>query len=388
MKLPIYLDYASTTPIDTRVVKKMMKCCTINGIFGNPASRDHYFGWKAEEEIDIARNNIAALINADPYEIIFTSGATESINLAIKGIAKFYKKGKHLITSKTEHKAVLNTCQQLESEGFYITYITPKKNGIISLNQIHNEIRENTILVSIMHVNNEIGIIQNIKQIAKLCAMHNILYHVDATQSAGKIPIDIQDLKIDLMSFSAHKMYGPKGIGVLYIKRSLHTVLQPQIHGGNHEHGIRAGTLPVHQIVGMGEACRIAKKMMKSEYNKIFFMNQYFWKNIEDMELIQMNGKRENIIPNIFNISFKNMNKSSLILAFKDLAVSFGAACNSSLQSSYVLRALGISDKLAHNSIRFSFGRFTTYEEVNFTINIVRSYVSHFEKKIKKYIKC
>nr|BET44838.1 MAG: cysteine desulfurase [Candidatus Aschnera chinzeii] len=374
MNLPIYLDYSATTPIDKRVAKKMMQFMTIDGNFGNAASRSHQFGWKAEEAVDIARNQIAELFNADPREIIFTSGATESNNLALKGIAKFYhKKGNHIITSKTEHKAVLDTCRQLEREGYHVTYITPKKNGIIDLNLIEENISNNTILVSIMHVNNEIGVIQDISSIGELCRNKNIFFHVDATQGVGKMPIDLNKLKIDLMSFSAHKLYGPKGIGGLYVRRNNPRIkLEAQQHGGGHERGMRSGTLPVHQIVGMGEAYRIAKKEMIMESTKLNFLRNQLWNGIKNIEEVYFNGDFENSAPHILNISFNYVEGESLIMSLKDLAVSSGSACTSaSLEPSYVLRALGMNDELAHSSIRFSFGRFTTEEEINYAIKLI-----------------
>ncbi|WWO98794.1 MAG: IscS subfamily cysteine desulfurase [Candidatus Dasytiphilus stammeri] len=373
MKLPIYLDYSATTPIDPRVMEKMILYMTPEGIFGNPASRSHRFGWQAEEAVDIARNQIADLIGSDPREIIFTSGATESDNLAIKGTAKFYQnKGKHIITSKIEHKAVLDACRQLEREGFIVTYLPPLKNGMIDLKQLEDEIRPDTILVSIMHVNNEIGIIQDISAIGELCRDNNIIYHVDATQSVGKLPINLANLKIDLLSCSAHKIYGPKGIGALYVRRKPRIRLEAQIHGGGHERGLRAGTLPVHQIVGMGEACRIAKETMNSEMERLRKLRNLLWNGIKNIEEVYLNSDLNHSIPNILNVSFNYVEGESLIMALKDLAVSSGSACTSaSLEPSYVLRALGINDELAHSSIRFSLGRFTTQEEIDYTITLV-----------------
>ncbi|WP_225639447.1 IscS subfamily cysteine desulfurase [Candidatus Profftia sp. (ex Adelges kitamiensis)] len=374
MKLPIYLDYSATTPVDPRVAKKMMKFLTLDGIFGNPASRSHRFGWQAEEAVDIARNNIAELIVSDPREIVFTSGATEANNLAIKGAANFYqKKGKHIITSKTEHKAVLDTCRQLEREGFQITYLVPQRNGIINLEDISSAMTINTILVSIMHVNNEIGIIQDIESIGKLCRSRGIIYHVDATQSVGKLPIDLSKLKVDLMSFSSHKIYGPKGIGALYVRRKPRVRISAQIHGGGHERGMRSGTLPVHQIVGMGEAYRIAKEIMATEARSLLLLRNRLWNGLQDLEEVYLNGSLEQGVSNILNISFNYIEGESLIMALKDLAISSGSACTSaSLEPSYVLRALGINDELAHSSIRFSLGRFTTEEEIDYVITLVR----------------
>ncbi|MBS0878218.1 MULTISPECIES: IscS subfamily cysteine desulfurase [unclassified Tatumella] len=375
MKLPIYLDYSATTPADPRVAEKMMQYLTLDGVFGNPASRSHRFGWQSEEAVDIARNQIADLVGADPREIVFTSGATEADNLAIKGAAQFYqKKGKHIITCKTEHKAVLDTCRQLEREGFEVTYLAPQTNGIIDLDVLKEAIREDTILVSIMHVNNEIGVVQDIATIGEICRERGIIYHVDATQSVGKLPVDLSKLKVDLMSFSAHKLYGPKGIGALYVRRKPRVRLDAQMHGGGHERGMRSGTLPVHQIVGMGEAYRIAKEEMDSEMARLRVLRDRLWNGVKDMEEVYLNGDLENGAPNIVNISFNYVEGESLIMALKDLAVSSGSACTSaSLEPSYVLRALGMNDELAHSSIRFSLGRFTTEEEIDYTINLVRN---------------
>ncbi|WP_145484294.1 IscS subfamily cysteine desulfurase [Yersinia aldovae] len=374
LKLPIYLDYSATTPVDPRVAEKMMQYLTLDGIFGNPASRSHKFGWQAEEAVDIARNDIAALVGADPREIVFTSGATESDNLAIKGAANFYqKKGKHIITCKTEHKAVLDTCRQLEREGFDVTYLAPQSNGIIDLKQLEAAMRADTILVSIMHVNNEIGVVQDIAEIGEMCRSRGIISHVDATQSVGKLPIDLSQLKVDLMSFSAHKVYGPMGIGALFVRRKPRIRIEAQQHGGGHERGMRSGTLPVHQIVGMGEAYRIAKEEMKSEAARLRSLRLRLWNGIKDIEEVYLNGDLENGAPGILNVSFNYVEGESLIMALKDLAVSSGSACTSaSLEPSYVLRALGMNDELAHSSIRFSLGRFTTEEEVDYAIALVR----------------
>lgn len=374
MKLPIYLDYSATTPVDPRVVYKMMQFLTIDGTFGNPASRSHRFGWQAEEAVDLARNQIAELIGADHREIVFTSGATESDNLAIKGVAHFYrKKGKHIITCKTEHKAVLDSCRQLEREGFEVTYLTPKKNGIIDLSTLKSAIHNDTILVSIMHVNNEIGVEQNIQKIGEICRAQGIIFHVDATQSVGKLPINLSKIKIDLMSLSGHKIYGPKGIGALYVCRKPRIRIEPQIHGGGHERNMRSGTLPVHQIVGLGEACRIAKEEMATETTHLRKMRNSLWDGIKDTEELYLNSDLEYGSPSILNVSFNYVEGESLIMALKDLAVSSGSACTSaSLEPSYVLRALGMNDELAHSSIRFSVGRFTTQEEIDYTIQIVR----------------
>ncbi|MDR0805648.1 MAG: IscS subfamily cysteine desulfurase [Enterobacteriaceae bacterium] len=374
MKLPIYLDYSATTPVDKRVAEKMMQYLTLDGIFGNPASRSHRFGWQAEEAVDIARNQIAELVGADPREIVFTSGATEADNLAIKGAANFYqKKGKHIITVKTEHKAVLDTCRQLEREGFEVTYLSPKSNGILDLNELEAAMRDDTCVVSIMHVNNEIGVIQDIATIGEMCRSRGIIFHVDATQSVGKVAIDLTKLKVDLMSFSGHKIYGPKGIGALYVRRKPRVRIEAQMHGGGHERGMRSGTLPVHQIVGMGEAYRIAKEDMDSDISRIRTLRDRLWNGLKDIEEVHLNGCLEQGVATILNVSFNYVEGESLMMALKDLAVSSGSACTSaSLEPSYVLRALGMSDELAHSSIRFSLGRFTTEEEIDYTIDLVK----------------
>lgn len=370
MKTPIYFDYSATTPVDPRVAEKMCQYLTTDGVFGNPASRSHAFGWDAEQAVTEARSNIASLVNADPKEIVFTSGATESDNLAIKGVAHFYhKKGKHIITCKTEHKAVLDTCRQLEREGFEVTYLDPESNGLIDMAKLEAAMRDDTILVSIMHVNNEIGVIQDIKAIGELTRSHKILFHVDAAQSAGKVPIDLQEMKVDLMSFSAHKIYGPKGMGALYVRRKPRVRLEAQMHGGGHERGMRSGTLAVHQIVGMGEAFRIAKEEMATENERIRMLRDRLLNGVKDIEETYVNGDLEHRVPHNLNVSFNFVEGESLIMALKDLAVSSGSACtSSSLEPSYVLRALGRSDELAHSSLRFSIGRFTTEEEIDFAI--------------------
>ncbi|WP_305040893.1 IscS subfamily cysteine desulfurase [Glaciecola sp. MH2013] len=375
IKLPIYLDYSSTTPVDPRVAEKMKECLTNEGNFGNPASRSHHFGWVAEEAVDIARNQIADLVNADPREIVFTSGATESNNLAIKGAATFYqKRGKHIITLKTEHKAVLDTTRQLEREGFDVTYMLPEPSGLVDLEKLKAEMRDDTVLVSIMHVNNEIGVIQDIEAIGKICRERKILFHVDAAQSTGKVPIDLQALPVDLMSFSAHKTYGPKGIGALYVSRKPRVRIEAQIHGGGHERGMRSGTLATHQIVGMGEAFRLAKEEMASENERIKMLRDKLYNGVKDIEAVYLNGDADNRVAHNLNISFAYVEGESLIMALKDMAVSSGSACTSaSLEPSYVLRALGLNDELAHSSIRFSIGRFTTEEEIDYVINVIRN---------------
>lgn len=382
MKLPIYLDYSATCPVDPRVAEKMMQCLTMDGLFGNPASRSHRFGWQAEEAVDLARNQVAELIGADPREIVFTSGATESDNLAIKGVAHFYaSKGKHIITSKTEHKAVLDTCRQLEREGFEVTYLEPMPNGLFTLEMIENAMRDDTILVSMMHVNNEIGVIQDIKGLGELCRSRKILLHVDAAQSVGKVEIDVEAMKIDLLSLSAHKIYGPKGIGALYVRRKPRVRIEAQMHGGGHERGMRSGTLPTHQIVGMGEAFRIAKEEMASEHERVMTLRQRLWDGLKDIEAVYLNGDLEQRVSGNLNVSFAYVEGESLIMALKDLAVSSGSACTSaSLEPSYVLRALGLNDELAHSSIRFSIGRFTTEEEIDYAVRLIRDSIGRLRE--------
>ncbi|EHE6946753.1 IscS subfamily cysteine desulfurase [Vibrio cholerae] len=374
MKLPIYLDYSATCPVDPRVAEKMVQYMTMDGTFGNPASRSHRYGWQAEEAVDTAREQIAALLNADPREIVFTSGATESDNLAIKGVAHFYnKQGKHIITSKTEHKAVLDTMRQLEREGFEVTYLDPESNGLIDLAKLEASMRDDTILVSIMHVNNEIGVVQDIAAIGELCRSRKVVFHVDAAQSAGKVAIDVQEMKLDLISLSAHKAYGPKGIGALYVRRKPRIRLEAQMHGGGHERGFRSGTLPTHQIVGMGEAFRIAKEELQQDYDHALKLRNRLLDGIKDMEAVTINGDLDQRVPHNLNVSFAFVEGESLLMALKDLAVSSGSACTSaSLEPSYVLRALGLNDELAHSSIRFSFGRFTTEAEIDYAIELIR----------------
>ncbi|TQP22869.1 IscS subfamily cysteine desulfurase [Vibrio cholerae] len=374
MKLPIYLDYSATCPVDPRVAEKMVQYMTMDGTFGNPASRSHRYGWQAEEAVDTAREQIAALLNADPREIVFTSGATESDNLAIKGVAHFYnKQGKHIITSKTEHKAVLDTMRQLEREGFEVTYLDPESNGLIDLAKLEAAMRDDTILVSIMHVNNEIGVVQDIAAIGELCRSRKVVFHVDAAQSAGKVAMDVQEMKVDLISLSAHKAYGPKGIGALYVRRKPRIRLEAQMHGGGHERGFRSGTLPTHQIVGMGEAFRIAKEEQQQDYDHALKLRNRLLDGIKDMEAVTINGDLDKRVPHNLNVSFAFVEGESLLMALKDLAVSSGSACTSaSLEPSYVLRALGLNDELAHSSIRFSFGRFTTEAEIDYAIELIR----------------
>ena len=372
LKFPIYLDYSATTPVDPRVAAKMIPYLTEH--FGNPASRSHAYGWEAERAVDEAREQVAALVGADPKEIIWTSGATESNNLAIKGAAHFYAgKGKHLITMKTEHKAVLDTCRELERHGFEVTYLDPEPNGLLSIERFKQALRPDTIVVSVMSVNNEIGVVQPIAEIGDICRDKGIIFHVDSAQATGKIAIDLAELKVDLMSFSAHKTYGPKGIGALYVRRKPRVRLEAQMHGGGHERGLRSGTLPTHQIVGMGEAFRIARAEMAVENDRIRYLRDKLLKGFANMEEVYVNGDLEQRVPHNLNISFNFVEGESLIMAIKEVAVSSGSACTSaSLEPSYVLRALGRNDELAHSSIRFSLGRFTTEEEIDFTIDLLQ----------------
>ena len=374
---PIYLDYSATNPIDERVVAEMLKYMGPDSSFGNPASRSHSYGWTAEAAVETARKHVADLVGANPKEIIFTSGATESDNLAIKGVAHFNKKrGKHIVTCKTEHKAVLDSCRQLEREGFEVTYIDPMENGLIDLKLLEDALRDDTTLVSIMHVNNEIGVIQDIEAIGKICRERKIVFHVDAAQSPGKVEINLEELPVDLMSFSAHKIYGPKGIGALYVQRKPRVRLEAQMHGGGHERGMRSGTLATHQIVGMGEAFRIAKEEMASENERLLKLRNKLYDGVKDMEEVYVNGDIEHRIAGNINISFNYVEGESLLMAVNDLALSSGSACTSaSLEPSYGLRALGRNDELAHSSIRFTMGRYTTEEEIDRTIEHVRKAV-------------
>ncbi|HAO59638.1 MAG TPA: IscS subfamily cysteine desulfurase [Psychrobacter sp.] len=365
---PIYLDYAATTPVDAKVAKKMAEYMTFEGVFGNPASRSHGYGWQAEEAVETARQQVADLVNADPREIVFTSGATESDNLAIKGAAHFYQgRGKHIITSKIEHKAVLDTCRQLEQEGFEITYIDPQPGtGLILPEQVKEALREDTILVSLMMVNNELGTVTDVKAIGEITREAGVIFHVDGAQAAGKVKIDLEELKIDLMSFSGHKVYGPKGIGALFVRRKPRVRLRAEQHGGGHERGMRSGTLATHQIVGMGEAFAIAAERLEEDRAHTQKMHDKLWQGVQDIEEIYLNGDVENSVPNIINISFNFVEGESLMMSLKDMAVSSGSACTSAtLEPSYVLRAIGRPDELAHSSIRFSFGRYTTEEDID-----------------------
>ena len=382
IKLPIYMDYASTTPVDPRVAKKISDHLTLDGNFGNPASRSHKFGWQAEEAVEEARSHVANLVNCDPREIVWTSGATEADNLAIKGIANFYQKnGKHIITSKIEHKAVLDPCRQLERDGFEVTYLEPNEGGLITAEAISNAIREDTILISIMHINNELGTINDLDSIGTLAREKGIFFHVDAAQSTGKVDIDLTALPVDLMSFSAHKTYGPKGIGALFVRRKPRVRIEAQIHGGGHERGMRSGTLATHQIVGMGEAFRIAKEEMSADTKRVAALHKRFFESVSNIEEVYVNGDPDNKVSNILNISFAYVEGESLIMALKDIAVSSGSACTSaSLEPSYVLRALGRKDELASSSIRFSFGRFTTDQEVDYTVSLINHAVERLRE--------
>ncbi len=371
VKTPIYMDYAATTPVDPRVVEKMIPY--LNEKFGNPASRSHSFGWEAEKAVEEARAQVAALVNADPKEIIWTSGATESNNLAIKGAAHFYKgKGRHIITVKTEHKAVLDTCRALEREGWEVTYLGVRENGLLDLDEFQAAIRPDTVLASVMFVNNEIGVIQDIAALGEICRERGVLFHVDAAQATGKVDIDLAKLKVDLMSFSAHKTYGPKGVGALYVRRKPRVRLEAQMHGGGHERGLRSGTLATHQIVGMGEAFRIAREEMHTEIERVRMLRDKLLKGILDIEAVHVNGDLERRVAGNLNVSFSYVEGESLIMAIKDLAVSSGSACTSaSLEPSYVLKALGRNDELAHSSIRFSIGRFTTEAEIDYAVKLL-----------------
>jgi cysteine desulfurase len=372
MRLPIYLDYSATTPVDPRVVDRMIPY--LREQFGNPASRSHAFGWEAEQAVEEAREQVAALVNADPREIIWTSGATEATNLALKGAAHFYRdKGKHLVTVKTEHKATLDTMRELEREGFEVTYLDVRPDGLLDLAQLEAALRSDTTIVSVMYVNNEIGVIQDIPGIGEMCRRRGIIFHVDAAQATGKVTVDLAQLKVDLMSFSAHKTYGPKGIGALYVRRKPRVRLEAQMHGGGHERGLRSGTLPTHQIVGMGEAFRLARLEMATEIERIRMLRDRLRAGLGEIEEVYVNGDMLRRVAHNLNVSFNFVEGESLIMAIKDVAVSSGSACTSaSLEPSYVLRALGRSDELAHSSIRFTVGRFTTQEEIDFTIDLVK----------------
>ena len=372
-KLPLYFDYAATTPVDPVVAEKMMGCLTQDGLFGNPASRSHKYGWQAEEAVDVARHQVADLINADAREIVFTSGATESDNLAIKGAAQYYSdKGKHIITLKTEHKAVLDTCAQLEKEGFDVTYLDVGSDGLLDMDLFRSALREDTVLVSVMLVNNEVGVIQDIAAIGQLCRENGTLFHVDAAQASGKVSMDMAELPVDLMSLSAHKMYGPKGIGALYVRRTPRVRLLAQMHGGGHERGMRSGTLPTHQIVGMGVAAEIARNELELEPVRVKNLQQRLWKGVSQLEGVTLNGSDQQRVPHITNISFAGVDGELLLMALKDLALSSGSACTSaSVEPSYVLRALGVEHELAMSSLRFSIGRYTSEADIDSAVELI-----------------
>lgn len=366
MSLPIYLDYSATTPVDPRVAEKMMNCLTADGVFGNPASRSHIYGWQAESAVELARKQVADLVGCESREIVWTSGATESDNLAIKGIAEAYKdKGRHIVTSIIEHKAVLDSCHYLEGQGFEVTYLKPDAQGIITPQQVREALRDDTILVSLMHVNNEIGVITDIDSIAEITNDHNVVFHVDAAQSAGKVAIDLSHSKVDLMSFSAHKIYGPKGVGALFVRRRPGLTLCAQIHGGGHERGMRSGTLPTHQIVGMGEAFKIASEEMNDERVRLLDLRRRLWGELSVLPGVSINGSVEQRVAGNLNVAFEGVDGESLMLAMKEVAVSSGSACASAdIDPSYVLKAIGLSDELALASLRISLGRFTTIDDV------------------------
>ncbi len=382
MQRPIYFDYAATTPIDPRVARQMSDCLLRDGNFGNPASRSHMFGWKAEEAVENARRQVAELLNCDPREIVWTSGATESDNLALKGAAHFYKdEGKHIITSKIEHKAVLDSCQHLAQEGYDVTYLDPDARGVVQPQAVADAIRDDTILVSLMHVNNEIGTINDIAAIGEITRERNVLLHVDAAQSAGKIPIDLQLSKVDLMSLSAHKMYGPKGMGALFVRRKPRVGLEAQMHGGGHERGMRSGTLATHQIVGMGAACEVARQEIATDAQRITALRERFLNGLRDLQAVHINGDPQHCLPGIMNLSFDHVEGESLMMALKDLAISSGSACSSaSLEPSYVLRALGLGDESAHSSLRITIGRFSTEEEIDYAVGQIK----HAVRKLRE----
>ncbi len=389
MKKPVYLDYLATTPVDPRVVAKMTECLSMEGNFGNPASRSHLYGWKAEEAVEMARRHVADLINADPREIVWTSGATEADNLAVKGAAHFHRdRGMHVVTSSIEHKAVLDSCHQLEREGFEITYLDPGADGLIPADAVANALRADTVLVSVMHANNEIGTVNDIRAIGEVTRAAGVLFHVDAAQTVGKIPVDLEAVNVDLMSLSAHKMYGPKGIGALYVRRRPRAQIEAQIHGGGHERGLRSGTLATHQIVGMGEAARIAGEELADESERIAALRDRFWAGVRDLDAVSVNGDLEHHLPGALNISVGFVEGEALLMALKDLAISSGSACTSaSLEPSYVLRAIGLDDELAHSSLRFSFGRFTTEQEVDFAITTFRETVTRLREQSPAWLR-
>lgn len=384
LSTPIYLDYAATAPVDPQVAKVMASCLTLDGNFGNPASRSYRYGWMAEEAVDVARNQISDALHCDPREVIFTSGATESNNLAIKGVAQGYaSKGKHIITVITEHKAVLDTCEFLEGEGFEVTYLNVQQDGLIDITELKSALREDTILVSVMHVNNELGVIQDIQRIGELCREKGILFHVDGAQSVGKVAVDLSTLPVDLLSISAHKIYGPKGMGALYVRRRPKINLVAQIHGGGHERGLRSGTLATHQIVGMGEAIAIAHRHMAEESNRITSLRELLWKGLQQLDDIYLNGHETRRAPGILNVSFAGVDGESLMMGLNDIAVSSGSACTSaSLEPSYVLKAIGRSNELAHAGIRFSIGRFTTQDDIDYVVKKVTDVTTRLRQAV------
>lgn len=378
MNVPVYLDNSATTPVDSRVAEKMMACLTQDGNFGNPASRSHLFGWRAEEAVEEARLQVATLIQADPREVVWTSGATEANNLALKGVAHAYRqKGRHIITSMIEHKAVLDPCKQLEKEGFEVTYLQPDRHGVISPSQVEAALREDTILVSLMHGNNELGVLTDIAAIGELTRSNEVLFHVDAAQTTGKVAIDVNAMKVDLMSLTAHKTYGPKGVGALYVKRSPKVKLEAQIHGGGHERGMRSGTLATHQIVGMGEAFRLAGEEMRADCLRIKQLRDQLWLSLSELPGIYLNGDSEHRVAGVLNVGFSGVEGEVLLMSLSDIAVSSGSACTSaSLEPSYVLRAIGVADDLAHSSLRLSVGRFTTQEDIEFVSATIKNAVT------------
>ncbi|WP_285276020.1 IscS subfamily cysteine desulfurase [Halopseudomonas bauzanensis] len=382
MKLPIYLDYAATTPVDPQVAEKMCACLTMDGNFANPASRSHLYGWQAEEAAELARRQVADLVGADPREIVWTSGATESDNLAIKGAARaFAERGRHIVTSQIEHKAVIDSCRQLEREGFEVSYLKPDSDGLISVEQLQAALREDTILVSLMHVNNEIGVINDIAALGALVRERGILFHVDAAQSTGKLPINLKQLPVDLMSFSAHKSYGPKGVGALYVRRSPDVRIEALIHGGGHERGMRSGTLAPHQLVGMGEAFALAGAQMKAENARIAALRDQLLEGLKELDGVTLNGSADQRVPHNLNLAFAGVDGELLLLALRDLALSTGSACTSaSVEPSYVLRAIGLPDELAHSSIRLSLGRFSTEEDVRHAAQVLCKAVSRLRQ--------
>lgn len=378
MRKPIYLDYAASTPVDPRVAEKMMACLTMDGNFANPASRSHLYGWKAEEAVETARQQVAELVNADPREIVWTSGATESNNLALKGAAHQHRrKGQHIVSSRIEHKAVIDSLKALEAEGYEITWLTPNAMGVISADQVKAALREDTVLVSVMQVNNELGVINPIAEIGQVCREQGILFHVDAAQSFGKLPIDLQLLPVDMMSFSAHKIYGPKGVGALYVRQQPKVRIEAQIHGGGHERGMRSGTLATHQLVGMGQAAEIAAIEMLEDNQRISYMREFFLGEVMQLPIVQLNGSEHDTLAGIVNLAVAGVEGEFLLMALKDIAISTGSACTSaSVEPSYVLKAIGLPDALAHASVRISFGRFTTMEEVEVAASHFRQVVS------------